>query len=368
MLSSLINMAIKEAPDSKGTLMLRVAELCLDGLADRSQGEKQLFADVILTLYAQADAEQRAALARQLAMYADIPPHLARHIAEDTINIAMPVLLQSEALTPEDMAGIAETASPAHLQILAHRPDLKMIASDVIVRRGDRETRCLITENTDIRLSRQSLLLLAEAAETDELLRGPLINRADLTPAVCQRMLTYVSGETRAQLLKALENVLPPEQRNQITRLRQLRKEFAGKLRGLNIRQLWREAKHAGITLDELVILLLQDKRLDDVCQILAHVTRRPTKEIHTAILDGSEDQVVDIALSAGLEPQTLTVLAQARCKALALPAAQAKSWTKAYLGRLEALRRAPDQNTSAFAPKRRGKHSKGRVVRNQTL
>ncbi|MTI44926.1 uncharacterized protein (DUF2336 family) [Roseibium hamelinense] len=365
MFSSLLDLAREESPEAKGALMVGIAELFVRNIEGRTSLEQNLFGDVTLLLYPSADTEYRQRLSNDLSKHAQVPKKLAMHLARDEIKVALPMLAESQALTPVMLAELAGTCSQSHLQALARRPDLQTDASDMLVKRGDMAVLRLLAANKKIALSRQGLMLLAGAAETDDVLLEDLVQRKDLPPAVCQRLLPLVEGEAKGRLKGIIEGALSQEQLDQITRLRALRRDFGPALDNTDIRKLWNDAQQADILIDDLVILMLQDNRLSDVCELIAIATRRAVSETRKAIFDGNAEQVIEIALSAGLESQTVALLGQARCKHLKVQTSQTSSWTKGYAERLEALR-ANANRTPEFAAKRRGKHSKGRGIRNQ--
>lgn len=68
--------------------------------------------------------ERRRMLSAELAFRTDAPRSLISFLAQDEIDIAEPIILESPVLTEEDFSAIARFGSPAHIARLRRRSDL----------------------------------------------------------------------------------------------------------------------------------------------------------------------------------------------------------------------------------------------------
>lgn len=74
--------------------------------------------------------EKRRSLSAELASRNDAPHGLISFLAQDEIDIAEPVILQSPVLTEEDFGAIANFGSPAHIARLRRRSGLSRKIKD----------------------------------------------------------------------------------------------------------------------------------------------------------------------------------------------------------------------------------------------
>jgi len=328
---SLIKLALEGSDEARRRLFTQLSELMIANLDDRTDRELAIFSEVILKLYAFAPAKDRARLAQKLAAHASLPHSLACRIAEDDVNIAMPVLAGCPVLTQEDLLDFVERLSAAHLQVIARRTDLSTNVSDRLAEKGDGPVHRILAGNREIKLSRPTMLKFVKLAGEDEVLREDLALRSDLPPSICRALLPMVDGETKKRLRRIIEGALSQDQLNQIARLKVLRREFGPALETTDMNTLWRDAERAEITLDELVILLLQDNRFNHAMDLLASRVRTAQKALKDAVFNGKQEFVIKTAAKAGLSRTVFAMFAKARCEHLKIPLTQASEWVAAY-------------------------------------
>ncbi|PVB61850.1 DUF2336 domain-containing protein [Labrenzia sp. 011] len=353
MASSIIKLAQIGTLESRKHLFAKVSELVVADLDQRTEQELALFSDVILKLYDTGSLTDRAALALKLASLTTIPHDLACRIAEDDITVAMPVLADCPVLTQEDLLDFAQRFSQPHLQAIARREDLSTDVSDALAARNDRTVNRLLAGNRHIRLSRETMLLFVKQAEEDPVLLEDLALRSDLSPAACRALLPLVSDEGKKRLHSLIEGSLTQEQLDQIARLKALRRQFGPALANPDMAQLWQEAERANMTVDELMILLLQDGRFDHAVELLGTRGRTSLKALKDAVYDDKQDLVIKTAAKSGLETATFALFSKARCDHLKRPAAQGSEWTLAYKRHLEGLAEVRQSRCNDFQANR---------------
>lgn len=331
MTSSLISLASDETVNARRKLFSRVADMVVSNLTERTDRELAIFAEVVLELYSLALLEDRLRLSNSLAGSPKTPLALARRIAEDEIAVATPILAHSPVLSTGDFLALIEKLSSAHLQVIARRQDLGTDVSDRLAQKGDQRVHKILAGNQQIRLSRPTMLRFLQLGAKDEQLRDTLAHRQDLPPAICRALLPIVDKTLRKHLHDIIEASLSQEQLDQIERLKTLRREFGQALENPDVALLWRDAARAEISLDELMILLLQDNRFNHAIQLLTIKTRTAFKPFKDAVFAGKVDQVSRICAKAGLSGPAFSMFAKARCRHLKLPSAQVADWSSAY-------------------------------------
>ncbi|TYC52084.1 DUF2336 domain-containing protein [Rhodobacterales bacterium] len=363
MSSPLIDLAREETVDARRQLFAEVSDLVMASLDERTDRELAIFSEVVIDLYSLAAPQDRTRLAIGLAFCERTPARLARRLAEDEIAVATPFLAQSPVFTQEDLLDFIERLSNAHLQVIARRSDLSPEVSDRLAEIGSLRVQRILAGNREISLSRPAMLKLVRVAADDEQLRTRLAHRPDLPPGICRALLPMVDPETRRRLRAIIEESLSQEQLDLINRLKALRRDLGPSLENPDIALLWREADRTGITLDELMMLLLQDGRFNHAVELLSTVSRSTYSSLKDAVFNGKRDQVLRIAAKAGLSDMVFSLFAKARCEHLRFPSTQGADWSSAYVKYLEETAATRATRDGDFQARRRTKPGKPRVA-----
>ena len=146
----------------------RVTDLFLAGAGAFSSDQVALFDDVLGRLIEELDVTARVAFGTRLAIVATAPPRVMRRLAlDETIEVAGPVLAQSEALDDATLVDGASRQSQQHLLAIARRATLSEAVTDVLVHRGDRTVAVSTAENHGARFSQFGYSTLVQRAQGD---------------------------------------------------------------------------------------------------------------------------------------------------------------------------------------------------------
>ena len=198
----------------------RIASLFIDGSPSFSEDHIGLFDDVLCRLVTEIETMARAEMARRLAPIGNAPGELMRHLAhDDDIEVAGPVLAQSQRLAELDLVNIAETKGQAHLFVISGRNGIGEAVTNVLVRRGDPEVVRNVADNRSAKLSNGGFTALVKRAADDGVLAEKVGLRPDIpqrlfrdllvraTAVVQQRLLAPVKPETQAEVQRVLDKV-----------------------------------------------------------------------------------------------------------------------------------------------------------------
>jgi len=190
---------------SRGT-----AESCLralwhatDVLIAGHYSEDQIwtFGGVIGRLAEEIEQASRVHLANKLAPSNNAPFDVIHKLAfDDAIEVAGPVLRQSERLDGKSLVANARTKSQQHLLAIASRKHIPYEVSDVLVKRGNRQVVGSVAANPGARLSDFGFLHLVKRSEDDSILAESLGLRRDIPRHVFQQLISKASDEVRAKL------------------------------------------------------------------------------------------------------------------------------------------------------------------------
>ena len=133
--------ALADGNDAQRDEMLsRITDLFMAGASRYSVEQVDLFDEVIAKLATAIEAKARAKLSIRLADVPTAPAGVVRMLAfDDDIDVARPVLKDSERLNESDLVANASSKSQQHLAAISERTSLSEAVTDVLVSRGDRD-------------------------------------------------------------------------------------------------------------------------------------------------------------------------------------------------------------------------------------
>ena len=109
----------------RGKIVRHITDLFIVGSAQCSDQEIELFDDVLTRLAVEIEVSARALLAVRLAPIENAPPRIIRALAfDDEIDVAGPVLEQSERLDDAALVENAQKKSQEHLLAISRRRSL----------------------------------------------------------------------------------------------------------------------------------------------------------------------------------------------------------------------------------------------------
>ncbi len=332
MLDQLVDLAREPSPDARGALLQSVADIFLTGIGKHTAAELELFTDILLRLLGNTNEDHRAALSRKMAPYPETPSKVAMQLAGDVLAVARPVLEQSKALGPDQLLELAKRLDQSHLEAIARREDLAPKVSDTLVQRGKTPVLRTLAGNRKINLSDHALRSLARHAVKDVVLRENFTLRSDLTPTICEWLLPFVNERTRERLQQVIAGTLSKADMDGIAERQRLRRHLGTLLDTADTRRLWQEITKGTLSLDDLILLLLEDNRLINVADLLAMANSQDRGRVRTVVFSGDIDPLVECATNAGLRLATFRTLAIVICSNLRIPQSQASMLTDRYL------------------------------------
>ena len=204
LLDELVDVVATGSVKQRLRILQRVTDLFVAGSHSYSDEQIDLFDDVLRQLVTDVEVEARARLSHRMAGLHKAPPKLIRSLAfDDEIEVAAPVLTQSELLTDEDLIENARTKSQAHLLAIAQRLKLSETVTDVLVERGDRHVVRKVAGNRGARFSLAGYGRLTVRAQRDRKLTLTLGARNDIPRQYFIKLLQNASASVRAKLEEA---------------------------------------------------------------------------------------------------------------------------------------------------------------------
>jgi uncharacterized protein (DUF2336 family) len=179
----------------------RVTDLFVFGSSHFSGDHIAVFDGVFSHLVADIEQSARAALADRLAAIPNAPPKLMRRLAfDDAIEVAGPVLAQSEQLDNVSLVENAKTKSQPHLIAITKRKSLAETVTDVLVERGDRDVALSVAQNAGAKFSEAGYVRLVKRSEHDDELARSVGSRPEISRNNFLKLLSTASKAVRLAL------------------------------------------------------------------------------------------------------------------------------------------------------------------------
>lgn len=224
--TKLIRFAEPGVPIERGELADAVSALCAEGDEALSPSEMAMAYEILGRLYPRIELAVRRRLADAIASRPDAPPGLVALIANDSIEIAHPVLLSSPTLDDNDLEQVITSQGNAHRLAICQRPEVSVRISDILLTFDD-DTICLaLVRNPGARFSENGALSLLKRAEHLAALRLPLVSRHILPARLIAVMVHWADDAVRSALFETYGDELPPDIKDALRRaVRDVRKE-----------------------------------------------------------------------------------------------------------------------------------------------
>ncbi len=288
-------------------ILTGITDLFVASAPRYSEDQIAVFDEVMARLVLTIEAKSRARLAHRLAPIANAPSSVIYMLAfDDDIEVARPVLIQSERLGERELLANASGKSQLHLAAIARRRSLGEAVTDVLVERGDREVVHAVVRNTDARFSDAGFCMLIKRSVGDDALATEVGRRHDIPRPHFLMLLVIASSEVRAQLSAEnpqapgpVENVLAEGVGGMRNDPRYASPNFAAALaevkRQSRIRQIG----------EEDVYQYARDRKFEETAIALSILCDTPIDVVERALLDPSVEIVLILARVAGLSSTT---------------------------------------------------------------
>jgi uncharacterized protein (DUF2336 family) len=194
--------ALASGTNARGIEMLtRLTDLFVDGASRYSEEQIGIFDDVMARLVSTIEAKDRAELAHRLAPITNAPSSVIHMLAfDDHIEVAQPILRQSERLDDPALLANANTKSQRHLFATSQRQSLSETVTDVLVERGDREVVHAVVKNVGARFSDAGFRMLVKRSAGDDDLATIVGMRSDIPRPHFLVLVEKASSALRARL------------------------------------------------------------------------------------------------------------------------------------------------------------------------
>ncbi len=306
--------------DKQAEILRRVTDLFLAGADNYTDEHVDLFDGVISRIADKIETKARVELAHRLAPSDNAPPKTVRMLAHDeSIDVAGPILSQSNRLSDEDLLAIASNNSQDRLLAISKRSSLSEKVSDVLVTHGNRDVVISVTQNEGARFSDAGYGKLVDRSINDEVL------------AICVSMRKDIPREHfNALIAKASEVVfekLAASNPNAVHEVHRVLTDITGQESAAQPRAKrdYREAaaqfdivRRSGAPVDPVVLEFAAKGKFEETVAALSALCGAPTKLVESVMNDArnESDFALILAKAAGLSWPTAKQICILRRKA----------------------------------------------------
>ncbi len=186
-------------PESRTRALWHTTDLMIAGRF--SDDEIWTFGEVIGRLADEIEVAARAQLARRLARFDQAPANIIHKLAfDDAIEVAGPILRESDRLEAYALVANICTKSQPHLLAISKRKSIEEKVTDELVTRGNQEVVKSVATNNGARFSDFGFLHMIKRAEGDSILAEHLGLREDIPRHIFQQLIAKASDDVRKRL------------------------------------------------------------------------------------------------------------------------------------------------------------------------
>jgi uncharacterized protein (DUF2336 family) len=288
-------------------ILTRITDLFITSAEVYSQEQVGVFDDVMVRLVNTIETQARAKLAHRLSPIANAPENVIHMLAfDDDIEVARPVLIQSERLDDRDLLVSAGTKSQEHLHAIAQRRSLSEAVTDVLVERGDREVVHSVARNIGARFSDAGYRMLVKRSTGDDALATEVGSRSDIPRPLFLLLLEKASTAVRARLAaenpqagNAIEGILAEVVGGMRSDTRNASPDFAAAQATVERQNRIRRVGEAEI------YQYARDRKFEETAIALSIMCDTPIDVVERALLDPGAEIILILAKVAGLTEST---------------------------------------------------------------
>jgi uncharacterized protein (DUF2336 family) len=287
---------LRGTPETRVRALWHTTDLLITGRY--SDDEIWTFGEVIGRLAEEIEVAARAQLARRLAPLEHAPANIIRKLAfDDSIEVAGPVLRESERLDTEALVANAKTKSQPHLLAISERKSLQETVTEVLVARGNWDVVNTVASNTGARFSDFGFLHMIQRAEGDSILAESLGLRQDIPRHLFQQLIAKASDDVKKRLKLERPGMVDQIQTSVADVTGALQSKFGPVSRSYFVAKRVVATQHRQGNLNENSISgYARSHRLDEVTIGLALLCSLPGDVIERAVLDKNREMLLILA------------------------------------------------------------------------
>lgn len=167
-----------------------------------SDQDRAMMAGIMRQLINDVELSVRRSLADHLAGDPNTPRDLVLALANDEIEVAHPILANSEVLRDEELIEIIQYRAMEHQVAIAARPTVSEPVSDALVETRNENVIETLLDNRGAAISSDTMDRLVDQSRTVTRFQKPLVLRHDLSPQLAKKLYWGVSAALRKHIVE----------------------------------------------------------------------------------------------------------------------------------------------------------------------
>lgn len=166
-----------------------------------SDSERSIAEDIFRAMVKDVEVKVRQALSDSLANNPDVPHDVAKTLAGDVAEVALPIIENSIVLTDADLVEIVQTSGVDEQIAVARREHVGEIVVDALVETSDEDVVAVLVANDGAELSENTMGKVLDEFGESEKVNSPMARRKTLPIGVAERLVTLVSDKLKDHMV-----------------------------------------------------------------------------------------------------------------------------------------------------------------------
>jgi len=312
LISELEDAMASRSDDKRSETLRKVTDLFVNNAPNYGAEQVSLFDNVIGRLAEGSDVAAKAELSERLAGIENAPSNIIQRLAaDDVIDVAAPVLKNSNRLNEAQLAELAATKGKRHLLAIAGRQGLSEQVTDVLLTRGDQQVARSVASNAGARVSEKGYDKLADMAANDLSFAESLVQRQDI-PHKHFRTLVALAPEAVQRRLAATNPRLAERIRQAIVEAEQDAPKVAQRDYSMAIATVGTMAREGALS-DDVVLDFAKDGQFEETVVAVSALAELSIDAAARLFTSEPIDTVLIVAKAVGLIWPTAKCMLQLR-------------------------------------------------------
>lgn len=187
---------------ARSALLRRLADVVCLPSSRVNAFERAMTADLLVEILREADASERARVARRVTGLGEVPPILLQLLLRDQIEVAEPLLVDCASLSDRDLVDCARMTSLEHRRLIAIRRGVSELVADALIEFDETVVVECLLRNETARLSHGGVEAIVAATRGDGRLVPALLKRPELRPAQAYVLFWWADADARRTILQ----------------------------------------------------------------------------------------------------------------------------------------------------------------------
>jgi uncharacterized protein (DUF2336 family) len=187
-MQDLHDLARDKSASGKSQLAQIASDLFFEEERVLNERVRTLMTDFLRQLIQDVEISARKALADRMAEESRAPSDLINILANDELDVAHNILLNSQILRDLELIEIIQHQTFEHQLTIAMRDKISEAVSDALVKTGNTKVIKTLIKSDTAQISDDTIETLVNPSNTEAPLQESLLNRPDLSPHFAKRM------------------------------------------------------------------------------------------------------------------------------------------------------------------------------------